>query len=40
MNADEQMHLLDNLQSLLEKQIELTRKGNFRRVEALAEFYR
>ena len=37
MNADEQMHLLDNLQSLLEKQIELARKGNFRRVEALAE---
>ena len=37
MNADEQTHLLDNLQSLLEKQIEMARKGNFRRVEALAE---
>ena len=37
MNADEQTHLLDNLQSLLETQIEMARKGNLRRVEALAE---
>jgi hypothetical protein len=37
VNTDEQTHLLDNLQSLLEKQIEMARKGNFRRVEALAE---
>jgi hypothetical protein len=37
VNADEQSHLLDNLQSLLEKQIEMARKGNFNRVEALAE---
>jgi len=37
VNADEHLHLLDNLQSLLEKQIEMARKGNFRRVEALAE---
>ena len=37
MKTDEQMHLLDNLQSLLEKQIEMARKSDFRRVEALAE---
>jgi len=37
VNADEQMRLLDNLQSLLEKQIEMARKGNFRRVEMLVE---
>jgi len=37
VNADEQMCLLDNLQSLLEEQIKTARKGNFRRVEALAE---
>jgi len=37
VNTDEQTHLLDNLQSLLENQIEMARKGNFRRVEALAE---
>ena len=37
MKADEQAHLLDNLQSLLEQQIETARRGNFRRVEALAE---
>lgn len=37
MKADEQIGLLDNLQSLLEKQIEMARKGNFRCVEALAE---
>lgn len=37
MRADEQIHLLDNLQGLLEEQIKMARKGNFRRVEALAE---
>lgn len=37
MRVDKQMHLLDNLQSLLEKQIEMARRGNFRRVEVLAE---
>jgi hypothetical protein len=37
VKADEQMRLLDNLQSLLEKQIEMARRGNFRRVEVLAE---
>ena len=37
MNADEQIGLLDNLQSLLEKQIEMARRSNFRCVEALAE---
>ena len=37
MKADEQIGLLDNLQSLLEKQIEMARKGNFRRVETLTE---
>jgi len=37
MNADEQKRLLDNLQSLLEKQIELARGSKFRRVEVLAE---
>lgn len=37
MNTDEQNHLLDNLQSLLEKQIELARKGNYSRVELLSE---
>lgn len=37
MNTDEQMHLLDNLQSLLEKQIEMARRSNFRCVEALTE---
>ena len=36
VEADEQVHLLDNLQSLLEKQIEMARRSNFRRVEALA----
>ncbi len=36
MNTNEQTHLLDNLQSLLEKQIEMARRSNFRRVEALA----
>ena len=37
MKADEQISLLDNLQVLLETQIEMALKGNFRRVEALAE---
>ena len=37
MKTDEPMFLLDDLQSLLEKQIELARKSNFRRVEALAD---
>jgi len=37
VNTDEQMRLLDNLQSLLEKQIEMVRRSNFRSVEALAE---
>jgi len=37
VKADEQMRLLDNLQSLLEKQIEMARRSNLRRVEALAE---
>lgn len=37
MSADEQKRLLDNLQSLLEKQIELARKSNFHGVEMLAE---
>ncbi len=37
MNEDGQMRLLDDLQGLLEKQIEMARRGNLRRVEALAE---
>ncbi len=37
MNTDEQSHLLDNLQGLLEKQIEMARKGNYRHVKVLAE---
>lgn len=37
MKTEEQTHLLDDLQSLLENQIEMARKSNFRRVEALAE---
>jgi len=37
VNTDKQKLLLDNLQSLLEKQIELARKGNYRRVELLSE---
>ena len=36
MNKDGQMRLLDDLQGLLEKQIEMARRGNLRRVEALA----
>ncbi|MHC4122095.1 MAG: hypothetical protein ACYSSI_00860 [Planctomycetota bacterium] len=37
MNTDEHMLLLDNLQSLLEKQIEMARRDDFRRLEMLAE---
>lgn len=37
MKTDEQKHLLDNLQSMVERQIELARKGNYNKVEALAE---
>lgn len=37
MNTDEHMYLLDNLQSLLEKQTEVARRGDFGRVEVLAE---
>lgn len=37
MSTDEKIRLLDNLQSLLEKQIEMVRRSNFRRVETLAE---
>ena len=37
MNMDSQAHLLDNLQKLLEKQIQMVRRSNLRRVEALAE---
>jgi hypothetical protein len=37
VNKDEQMRLLDDLQGLLEKQMEMVRRGNLRRVEALAE---
>jgi hypothetical protein len=36
VNNDEQIRLLDDLQDLLEKQIEMARRGNFRRVEELA----
>lgn len=37
MNTDKQMLLLlDNLQNLLENQIQMARKSNFRRVEELA----
>ncbi len=38
MSIDEQIHLLDDLQGLLEKQIELARQGNSagRRIEVLS----
>lgn len=36
MKIDDQKQLYDNLQSLLEKQIEMARKGNYRHVEILA----
>jgi len=35
--TDEPIHLLDELQSLLEKQIELTRRSNVSETEALSE---
>ncbi len=34
---DEQIHLLDELQNLLEKQIELARKSNINEIEVLSE---
>jgi hypothetical protein len=37
VKTGEQKQLYDNLQSLLEKQIELARKGDYRHVEILAE---
>jgi hypothetical protein len=37
VKTEEQIQLYDNLQSLLEKQIELARKGDYRHVEILAE---
>ena len=37
VNEDGQTSLVDDLQGLLEKQIEMARRGNLRRVEALAE---
>ena len=37
MSTQEQIYLLDNLQSLLEQQIETARRGDFRRLEVLAE---
>lgn len=36
MSMDRQIHLLDKLQSLLEKQIELARQGNINKVEVLS----
>jgi hypothetical protein len=33
---DEQIHLLDELQSLLEKQIELARRGNINEIDVLS----
>ena len=36
MSTDEQIHLLDDLQSLLEEQIKLTRQGNISGVEVLS----
>ena len=35
MSTDKQIHLLDDLQSLLEKQMELARQGNISGVEVL-----
>ena len=37
MSTDKQISMPDELQSLLEKQIEMARRSNLRRVEALAE---
>jgi len=36
MSTDKQIHLLDDLQSLLEKQIELAKQGNISDVEVLS----
>ena len=36
MTTDKQVHLLDDLQTLLERQIELARQGNVSDVEALS----
>ena len=36
MSIDEQIHLLDKLHGLLEKQIELARQGNINKVEILS----
>ena len=35
MNADHQMRLLEDLQGLLEQQLAMARRGNYRRLEAL-----
>ena len=35
MNADDQMRLLEDLQGLLEQQVVMARRGNYRRLEAL-----
>lgn len=37
MSTNKQIHLLDNLQNLLEKQIELAQQGNVSNVEILSE---
>jgi len=37
VTGDNRKHLLDKLQTLLEKQIELARQGNIREVEVLSE---
>lgn len=37
MSTDEKIRLLDELNSLLQEQIEMARRSNFRRVEMLAE---
>jgi hypothetical protein len=37
VEIDDQKQLYDNLQSLLEKQIEMARKGNYRHVKLLVE---
>jgi hypothetical protein len=37
VNTDKHKLLLDNLQSLLEKQIEMARKGNYSHIELLSE---
>jgi hypothetical protein len=37
MNADEQMRLLEDLQCLLQDQLLMARKGNYRRLEVLTQ---